>query len=306
MFTTLIVQPIFNLLVLIYALLPGHNFGLAIILFTIVIRILLWPLVKKQLHSAKIMRELQPEVKRIKQMTKGDRQKEMQLTLELYKEREFNPYGSFPTLILQFVVLIGLYNGLIKVVHNHEAIVSFAYPALQHLGWMQQLSHNIHLFDNTLFGVVDLTRTAVGKSGIYWPAMVLVIGSAIMQYYQSKQLMPTDKNARSLRQILSAAGNGKQADQSEVNAAVGRSTRWLLPVFIFIVTINLPAALGLYWLVGGIVAFIQQDRVLRQDETEMEAMADEPSKDVANIPEAELVTPPKTKSKKQNRRRKKR
>jgi membrane protein insertase Oxa1/YidC/SpoIIIJ len=118
--------------------------------------------------------------------------------------------------------------------------------------------------------------------------------------------MPTDKNARSLRQILSAAGNGKQADQSEVNAAVGRSTRWLLPVFIFIVTINLPAALGLYWLVGGIVAFIQQDRVLRQDETEMEAMADEPSKDVANIPEAELVTPPKTKSKKQNRRRKKR
>jgi YidC/Oxa1 family membrane protein insertase len=207
---------------------------------------------------------------------------------------------------LQFVVLIGLYNGLIKVVHNHEAIVSFAYPALQHLGWMQQLSHNIHLFDNTLFGVVDLTRTAVGKSGIYWPAMVLVIGSAIMQYYQSKQLMPTDKNARSLRQILSAAGNGKQADQSEVNAAVGRSTRWLLPVFIFIVTINLPAALGLYWLVGGIVAFIQQDRVLRQDETEMEAMADEPSKDVANIPEAELVTPPKTKNKKQNRRRKKR
>jgi len=306
MFTTLIVQPIFNLLVLIYAVLPGHNFGLAIILFTIVIRILLWPLVKKQLHSAKIMRELQPEVKRIKQMTKGDRQKEMQLTLELYKEREFNPYGSFPTLILQFVVLIGLYNGLIKVVHNHDAIVNFAYPALQHLGWMQQLSHNIHLFDNTLFGVVDLTRSAVGKGSIYWPAMVLVVGSAIMQYYQSKQLMPTDKNARSLRQILTSAGEGKQADQSEVNAAVGRSTRWLLPLFIFIVTINLPAALGLYWLVGGIVAFIQQDRVLRQDETEMEAMAEEPAKNLADIPEAEVVTPPKTKSKKQNRRRKKR
>jgi YidC/Oxa1 family membrane protein insertase len=55
-FTTLIVQPIFNLLVLIYALLPGHNFGLAIILFTIVVRLLLWPLVKKQLHQAKAMR----------------------------------------------------------------------------------------------------------------------------------------------------------------------------------------------------------------------------------------------------------
>ena len=60
MFTTFIVQPIFNLLVLIYALLPGHNFGLAIIIFTIIIRLLMWPLVKKQLHHAKAIRELGP------------------------------------------------------------------------------------------------------------------------------------------------------------------------------------------------------------------------------------------------------
>ena len=73
MFTTLIVQPIFNLLVLVYALLPGHNFGVALIIFTIIIRLLLWPLVKKQLHQAKAMRELQPEIKRIKKATKGNR-----------------------------------------------------------------------------------------------------------------------------------------------------------------------------------------------------------------------------------------
>src|SRR5882757_5233131 len=104
MFTTLIVQPIFNLLVLIYGLLPGHNFGLALIIFTVVIRLLLWPLVKKQLHQTKVMRKLQPEIKRIKKETKGNRQKEMQLTMELYKERGFNPYASFPTLIIQFIV----------------------------------------------------------------------------------------------------------------------------------------------------------------------------------------------------------
>jgi YidC/Oxa1 family membrane protein insertase len=74
MFTTLIVQPIFNLLVLIYALLPGHNFGFALIIFTVIIRLLLWPLVKKQLHQARAMRELQPEIKKIKQATMGDRQ----------------------------------------------------------------------------------------------------------------------------------------------------------------------------------------------------------------------------------------
>src|SRR5687767_5623927 len=101
MFTTLIVQPIFNLLVLIYALLPGHNFGLAIILFTIVIRLLMWPLVKKQLHHAKAMRELQPEMKRIKQAAKGNRQQESMMIMELYKERQVNPFSSIGLIIIQ-------------------------------------------------------------------------------------------------------------------------------------------------------------------------------------------------------------
>ena len=230
------------------------------------------------------------------------------MLMELYKERGINPIGSIGVLIPQFLILIGLYSGLRKVVDDPHAIVTFAYPGLQHFSWMQHIAHNIHAFDQTLFGIVDLTKSATGKGGIYWPAMIIVIGSAVMQYYQSKQLMPNDKNARSLRQILSAAGEGKQADQSEVNAAVGRSTRYLLPVMIFLVTVNLPAALGLYWLVGGIVAFIQQGRVLGRDEAEMEAIADKPTKDVAAIPEAEVITLPKTKkqsSKKAKRRRKK-
>lgn len=309
MFTTIIVKPIFNLLVLIYALLPGHNLGLAIIIFTIIIRLLLWPLVKKQLHQARAMRELQPEIKRVKQEAKGDRQKESRMLMELYKERGISPVGSIGVLIPQFIILIGLYSGLRRVVDDPHAIYSFAYPVLQHLGWMQHIAHNIHAFDQTLFGLVDLTRSASGgKGGVYWPAMVIVLASAVMQYYQSKQLMPSDKNARSLRQILSAAGEGKQADQSEVNAAVGRSTRILLPVMIFFVTVNLPAALGLYWLVGGIVAFIQQDRVLRRDESEMEAIADRPTKNVKAIPEAEIVQEAKSeeqRAKSQNKKKKK-
>jgi len=310
MFTTLIVQPIFNLLVLIYALLPGHNFGVAIILFTIIVRLLMWPLVKRQLHQAKAMRELQPEIKRVKAEAKGDRQKESAMLMELYKEKGINPVGSIIVLIPQFLILIGLYSGLTRVVHNPQSLTTFAYPALQHLGWMEHLSHNIHNFDNTLFGSVDLTKAAISQAGVYLPAMIIAVASSIMQYYQSKQLMPNDKNARSLRTILREAGSGKQADQSEVNAAVGRSTRFFLPAMILLITVKLPAALGLYWLTGGVVAYIQQARVLRQDETEMEAIADRPTKNVAAIPEAEVITPPKTKKKKhahaKNKRRKKR
>src|ERR1700690_4423004 len=93
-FTTFIEQPIFNLLVLIYALVPGHNFGLAIIIFTIIMRLLMWPLVKKQIRQAKSMRELQPEIKKIKLAAKGDKQKESAMTMELYKERGVNPFAS--------------------------------------------------------------------------------------------------------------------------------------------------------------------------------------------------------------------
>lgn len=311
MFTTIIVQPIFNLLVLIYALLPGHNFGLSLIIFTVVIRVLLWPLIKKQLHQAKAMRGLQPEIKKVKQAAKGNRQKESQLLMELYKERGINPFATFPTLIVQLVILIGLYSGLRRVIANPHNLVTFAYPSLQHLPWMKQLATNIHLFDNTLFGMVNLGRSALGPEGLYVPAMIIVLGSAIAQYYQTKQLLPDSQDQRGLRAILKDANSGKQADQSEVNAAVGRSTRFLLPVMIFLFTVNLASALSLYWLVGGIVAFIQQKIVLGKDETEMEAIADKPSKDVSAIPEAEIVTDstPKAASKPQKpakKRRKKR
>jgi YidC/Oxa1 family membrane protein insertase len=298
MFTTFIAQPIFNLLVFIYAILPGHNFGLAIILFTILIRLLLWPLVKKQLHQTKVMRKLQPELKRIKKETKGDRQKESAMTMELYKEHGFNPFGSIGILLLQLPILIALYSGLNKVVHDPHQLVNFAYPFLQDFSWMKHLATNIHAFDGSLFSVVDLTRPALGKGGIYWPAMLLVLGSATIQYFQSSQLLPQNKDGRKLRDILRDAGEGRQADQSEVNAAIGRSTKFLLPAMIFLFTVNLASALSLYWLVGGLVAFIQQSIVLREDETEMEAIADAPGKDVSKIPEAEVVSPPPTKTKK--------
>src|SRR5262249_50014391 len=160
------------------------------------------------------------------------------------------------------------------------------------------IAHNIKDFDSTLFGIVDLAKPALGPHGVYWPAMVIVVASCIIQYFQSKQLMASDKDAKSLRQILKGAGNGDKAEQADINAAVGRSTIFLLPVMIFLFTVNLPSALSLYWLVGGIVAFIQQTMVLREDTTELEAIADapdkkqkaadnKPSKNVAEIAEAE-------------------
>lgn len=314
MFDLLIVQPIFNLLVLIYALLPGHNFGIAIILFTVVIRLLMWPLVKKQLHQVKLMRKAQPAIKQIKKAAGGDKRKESVMLLELYKERGISPFGQIGIILLQIPILLGLYLGLQKVLNNPDELFTFSYSFLQDLSWLQQLHQNVSLFDETLVGVVDLSRAALSSGSIYWPALAIVAGSAVVQYYQSKQLTPDDKDARNLRAILRDAKSGKQADQSEVSTAMARNTRYILPVLIFVFTIHLPSALALYWLVSGLVAFIQQSIVLREDVEEMEKIADEktPAKKPAkgkggqapsaadkakNAIEAEVVAAPADKAK---------
>jgi YidC/Oxa1 family membrane protein insertase len=309
MFTTLIVQPIFNLLVLIYAILPGHNFGLAIILFTIIVRLLMWPLVKKQLRHARAMRELQPELKKIKAAAKGDRQKESQLTMELYKEKEINPFASIGIILVQIPIFISLYGGLNRILHDPHQIISFSYPTLHDLGWLQTLSHDIHKFDSTLFGVVDLTKPALGKNGLYFPALVIVIASAATQYLQSKQLMPKNEDSRSLRQILKDAGKGGNADQSEVQQAVGSSTLFIIPLVVFFVSLGLAAALPLYWFVSSTVAYFQQAKILEEDAAEADKSVDKPATKVMRLTEEEANKLPrnkKTKKISQNARNKRR
>lgn len=294
MFDTLIVQPIFNLLVFIYALIPGHNFGLAIIIFTILVRLLMWPLVKKQLHHSNAMRRLQPELKKIKAAAKGDRQKESKLTMELYKEKEINPFASLGIVLVQLPILLGLYIGIKKLIDQPNTIVDFSYPFVQNLSWIQSLGQDISRFDSSLFGLVNLTKTASNGGDIYIPALIIVVASAIAQYLQSKQLMPTSADSRSLRAIMRDAGKGKQADQTEVSQAVGRGTLYLIPIIVLVVSLNLAVALPLYWLVGSTIAYLQQARILEKDVTEAEAIArkpDSPKKLPAASNESKTIKP---------------
>lgn len=264
-FTTLIVQPIFNLLVFINAIIPGHNFGLAVIIFTVLIRLAMWPLVKKQLHHSKAIRELQPEIKKIKQQSGGDRRKESQLLMELYKEREVNPLSSLGVLLLQLPILFGLFAGLRKLIDDPNQLINFSYSWMHHFGWMQTIAGDIHRFDSTLLGFIDLKRTASEASGIYWPAFILVVVSAAMQYVQSKQLMPQSKDAKSLREVLRSGSKGAQPDQQEVTEAASRSMLFLFPLLIFLAGIHFAAALSLYMLVSSLVAYIQQTKILNED-----------------------------------------
>lgn len=298
---TLLVQFIFSILVLIYALIPGHNLGLAIIIFSVVVRLALWPLVKKQLHHTKALRELQPELKKIKKAAKGDRQKEYQLTMELYKEKEIRPMASLGILLVQLPIFIGLYYAIKRIVEHPADITTFSYSFLHNLGPVQAVAQDISKFDETLFGVVDLGRATVSQAGFYWPAFVLVVAAAIAQFYQSKQLMPQSEDARSLKNILKDAGQGKTADQQEVSAAVGRSTLYIIPVVFLLFGLNFPAGLPLYWLVNSLVAYWQQGVILKEDVTEAGVIA--AAATVASEEEKELVKDKKTKKKRSSAKR---
>ena len=305
-FQVLIIKPIINLLIAIYVLLPGHNFGMAIIIFTILIRLLMLPLVRKQLRHAKAMREMAPELKKIKAATKGDRQKTSQLTMELYKERQINPLGPIGVMVIQLIVVIGLYQGLRKIVADPNALITESYGFLRDTSWMKNLASNIGNFDSTLLGFINLKRAALVNGVIYWPAMALVFGSALAQFFQSRQLMPKSDDSRKLRQILKDASNGKNSDNSEVNASIMKTTQYFIPFMIFFFTVSLPSALSLYWLVSGITAYIQQAKILKQDENDMQAIANKSGSKV--VIEGEVVpkkAKPKTKTKPAKKRRKK-
>lgn len=274
MFETFIVQPIFNLLVLIYALIPGHDFGLAVIAFTIVVRMMLWPLLKKQLHQTKKMRDLQPEIKKIREKTKGNRQREAELLMELYKEKGVNPVGSIGILLLQLPILLGLFQGLRRLAEDKEVILELSYDWVQNIGWMREVVADISKFDETLFGVVDLTRSAFGDGSLYIPVLIIAAIAGVLQFFQTRQLSPDSGDSRTIRQILKDEANGKRADQAEINAAMGRNMRFIFPFFTFFISASLPGALALYWATGSAVGIYQQRRILNTDVQEMEETAD--------------------------------
>ena len=105
-----IVRPIVNILFVIYNLVG--DFGLAIILFTIIVKLLTWPLMKRQLHQTKIMREIQPELAEIKKNCKGNRQLESLQMMDLYKRKNVKPFRSMLTLLIQLPIFIGLFTAI--------------------------------------------------------------------------------------------------------------------------------------------------------------------------------------------------
>ena len=301
MFDQLIVQPIFNLLEVIYALEPGHDLGVAIIIFTAIIRMALWPLVKKQLHQARAMKKLQPKLKELKKAAAGDRQKEARLQMELYKEHGVKPFATIGTLIIQIPIFIALYQAVLKLVNDPNILITFSYDFVRDLPWIQNLANDISQFNYHFLGFADLSRNAF-ENGLYFPALLIAAAAGTAQYFQSKLMMKDSKDSKKLSQILRDASAGKQADQSEIGAAISKNMMYFLPFLTFGFSAILPSALGLYILTTSAVGYFQHAYVLKIDKDEMHELAVEAEEKERTQEPAKKKKSSKSKKKKRKRR----
>ena len=272
-FDEFIVRPIFNLLMAIYSLIP--DFGVSIIIFTILVRLLLWPLIKKQLHQAKAMRKMQPELAKIKKQYAKNPQMRNLAMMELYKKHNVSMFGSLGIMVIQLPILIAMYRVVQIFISNRSDLGKYVYDFVKNLSVANNLVNNPDQFNQNFLGIINLTQHAISKNGVIIGLLVLAGVAAYLQYLTSKQLSPQSDNTRKLRDVLAEAGDGKEADQSEVNAIMTRKMMKFMPVMMFFVIVYLPAALALYLATASAVGYLQNFIILRQDSLEMQAIANE-------------------------------
>ena len=192
MWETFIIQPMTNVLLWIYALLGHgpHMFGLAIILFTILIRAVTWPLNASQVKGAQAMQELQndKEWQEIQKKYAKDREKIAQEQMRIYKERGINPFASCLPTLIQFPIIIGLYQSITRALAATPLgmlqLSRSAYPFLE-------VQNIIPL--NSQFLWMDLSQPeSVQILGFALPTLAIIV--ALTTYVQSKLTMPATSN----------------------------------------------------------------------------------------------------------------
>jgi YidC/Oxa1 family membrane protein insertase len=276
-FDILIVQPIFNLLIGLYSIIPGGDFGISLIIFTVLVRFALFPLVKKQLHQSQAIKRIQPQLAKIKKQTKGNKQLESMQMMELYKQEGINPFRSIGILLIQLPIFLALYSVIQIFTMHRDQIGKFTYGFMENIAPIKHLIEHPDQFNEKLLGVVDLTKAAFSNQGVDVVLILLAVVAAVTQYIMSKQTLPHNESKKRLRDIMSEAANGgQQTDQSEMNAMVMNKIVKILPFFMFFIMVTVPGALALYYAVSNIVAVIQQSHLLKQDEVEMDKIADDP------------------------------
>ncbi|MFA5954277.1 MAG: YidC/Oxa1 family membrane protein insertase [Patescibacteria group bacterium] len=235
LYTSFFYQPIFNLLVFLYNVLPGTDLGVAIVLLTILIRLLLYPLSLKSIRAQRGLQELQPKLDAIKKQYPGNREKQAEETMKLYREEKINPLSSCLPLLLQLPFLLALFHVLRNVTDpsSLQDLYSFvARPAL--------------INPVGFFGLLNLNTPNV--------LVALLAGAA--QFWQGHMLSRRRPEVKD-----------KSSKDEDFSAMVNQQMTYIMPVATIAIAWRFPSGVGIYWFLSTFLLALQQWYIFRKKKT---------------------------------------
>ena len=253
MWFSLFYQPLVNALIFFYNLLGG-NLGWAIIGLTVTIRLLLTPLTLPSLKSAQKLKELQPELNKLKEKFGRDKQVFAKKQLEFYKANGVNPAAGCLPQIAQIVILIALFQAFSQVLtQNGNMIDNLNQILYAPLRLAQETTIN------NRFAYLDLTQPDLFNMPVInlfgfkldkFPGIFLV-ASAVIQFISSKLMMPAAVKVKSLAEKTKEQGD-------DMAAAMQQQMLYLMPVMTLFIGFKFASGLVLYWLTFSLVMLFQQ------------------------------------------------
>lgn len=214
-------RPLLNGLVWLYTTLPWQDLGLAIIVLTVVIRVILTPLLWKGQNAQKKMALLQPEIKKIQEQYKNDKEGQGKALMEFYATHKINPFSGCVVLILQLPILIALFHVFQRGLDPEELRLLYSFVS------------NPGSLDPISFGIFDLS-----KGNLY-----LGVVAAVTQYFQIKLATPAQP---------------KTTGKKDFAAILQMQSLYIFPALILVWSYTLPSALTLYWTALNVFGILQE------------------------------------------------
>lgn len=232
MFDLLFYQPVLNLLVSLYNNIPGHDFGVAIIILTVLIKLALYPLSQHTIKSQKGLQDLQPKIEQVKQQYKGDKEGMAKATMELYREHKINPFSSCLPLLIQLPFLFAVFRVFQNFEKNLDTSLLYSFVA------KPEMSNGLQFMQ-----FIDLSK----------PNVILAVLAGAAQFWQTKMLMAKKPEIKS-----------PGAQDENMAAIMNKQMMYMMPVLTIVIGVSLPGGLTLYWFVFSILSALQQLYVFRQ------------------------------------------
>ncbi len=246
-FELILLEPLANGLILFYKVLGG-NMGLAIIAFSLLLRFVLNPLTKPYMESMKKIREVAPQVEKLKKKYKGDQIAFAKAQSDFYREKKINPGAGCLPYLLQIVVLIAFFNVFSKTISLGGDLASHFNTLLY-----EPLKFALNEIVNTKFIYLDLTKPdTFSVSGLAFaiPGPLLII-SSVLQFVSSKIMIPL---------TIAESESAKKTKESidDIQVSMQKSMTYMFPIMTLIVGMQFASGLALYWAIFSLTQVYQQ------------------------------------------------